>query len=372
MEAPPERLKALRALARDTSYIGHSSSLVRCIFLSDSPSPAVALRLSNVVRALYSGRLRELEALYARHIANADANARPRPAPPIQPQPLSARQRLTSIFGEHWIVLEFDAGNRPELRATTVIGRAMRDALMSAWGSDIPRWLSGHNGDGTPTREPHMAVIPLANVGYPWSDGIWHGLAVVLPRSLEDAWLGAATPEAFANRQRLLGLFRVLAAPSGESGTVQLRLGALGVIQLRLLDAPDQHRLRSLQPRRYMGQRHRWCTVTPIALDRHPKGAEQQLQAAEIVAQCCVRIGLPRPANVLVHKHSAIIGAPSAWPAGGAPRWAGWTRPESLAGRPLIHATLQFQQPVQGPIMLGAGRFFGLGLCLPVGRGDGS
>ena len=34
-----------------------------------------------------------------------------------------------------------------------------------------------------------------------------------------------------------------------------------------------------------------------------------------------------------------------------------------LASRQLTHAVLQFPEPVRGPVLLGAGRFAGLGLC---------
>jgi CRISPR-associated protein Csb2 len=37
--------------------------------------------------------------------------------------------------------------------------------------------------------------------------------------------------------------------------------------------------------------------------------------------------------------------------------------PESLASRQLTHAVLQFPEPVRGPVLLGVGRFAGLGLC---------
>jgi CRISPR-associated protein Csb2 len=38
--------------------------------------------------------------------------------------------------------------------------------------------------------------------------------------------------------------------------------------------------------------------------------------------------------------------------------------------RPQVHACLQFQQAVVGPILLGAGRFLGYGLCKPLWGGD--
>ena len=34
--------------------------------------------------------------------------------------------------------------------------------------------------------------------------------------------------------------------------------------------------------------------------------------------------------------------------------------------RPASHVILEFSEPVQGPVLIGAGRYFGLGLFLPL------
>jgi CRISPR-associated protein Csb2 len=362
-----DRLATLAALARDTSYIGHSSSLVRCAFSRDPPQTN-GLRSCLVTSAPYAGRLLELETLHARHVQTGDAAARPLAATLIHARPVSAPFDRTSVFGRRWIVLAYDTGDRPDVRATASIGRAMRDALMSSWEGQLPEWLSGHAPNGSPSGNPHMSVVSLANAGHRWSDGSWLGLAIVLPRAAEEAWLGAATPEAFANQARFRAALRGLFVNGGEPGIVELRLGFHGRARLRLLEVPEQDK-NSLRPSRYLGSRERWTTVTPIVLDRHPKGPDTRAEATAMIAESCVRIGLPRPEWILVHKHAAAAGAPSAWPAGGAPRWAGWARPGSLATRPLTHATLQWREAVEGPVILGAGRFFGLGLCLPSAEG---
>jgi CRISPR-associated protein Csb2 len=364
---PADCLAALRTLARDTSYIGHSSSVVRCAFHAEAGDIPAHLRPVPAVAAPYRGRLNELKALHDRHRAAADSAARPRR---IQPVPVRATDASpASVFGRNWLVLEYAGGDRPDLRAAVPIGRTMRDAMMSVWGPDIPTWLSGHEADSTPARTPHMAVVPLANAGFAWSDGGWHGLGLVLPAAETPNWLGMDSPRAFANRQRLLGVFRALADGHGDGRLIRLRLGQLGCVRLRLVDAPERHETQSLRPGRYFRPSRRWSTVTPIALDRHPKGPDARAAAAGIIAQACERIGLPRPAHVAVFKHPAMTGVPSAWPPGGAPRWTGWARPGALAGRPLTHATVTFAAPVHGPVILGAGRFFGLGLCLPLEGG---
>jgi CRISPR-associated protein Csb2 len=122
---------------------------------------------------------------------------------------------------------------------------------------------------------------------------------------------------------------------------------------------------RSLDPALYAGPAFVFATVTPIVLDRHLKesGAARQEEAARQIAAACRNIGLPEPVAVVVDKHSAIEGAPSAYASGNAPRWMNWRVPQSLASRQLTHAMIRFAEPVDGPVILGAGRFVGLGLC---------
>jgi CRISPR-associated protein Csb2 len=123
---------------------------------------------------------------------------------------------------------------------------------------------------------------------------------------------------------------------------------------------------RSLDPDPYVGKAQVWASCTPIVLDRHLKatGNEQrEEEIAGLIRQACVNVGLPEPDRVVPAKHSAFEGAPSAYPSGNAPQWIRWRLPESLASRQLTHAAIAFREPVQGPVILGAGRFVGLGLC---------
>jgi CRISPR-associated protein Csb2 len=141
---------------------------------------------------------------------------------------------------------------------------------------------------------------------------------------------------------------------------ISLRLPGGQAWQLRREAMPDA---KSLRQDRYVEEARIWASVTPIALDRHPK-AEGDVEA--IIATACERIGLPQPIHVVAGKHTAIRGAPSARRGAAAPAWTGWRLPAPLTGRRLTHAVIEFAEPVAGPLLLGAGRFVGLGLCLPL------
>lgn len=130
---------------------------------------------------------------------------------------------------------------------------------------------------------------------------------------------------------------------------------------------------RSLDPMPYVGEAEIWATCTPVVLDRHLKETGNEARQAEIeslLRRACANIGLPEPERVVAGKHSALEGAPSAYPSGRAPPWTGWRLPQSLASRQLTHAVLQFRHPVRGPVILGAGRFVGLGLCRAFGTAE--
>ena len=102
--------------------------------------------------------------------------------------------------------------------------------------------------------------------------------------------------------------------------------------------------------------------MTPIALDRHPKadGAAEQC-----IAGACDRIGLPTPETVLIATASAFPKAVAARRARHNAPWTGWRTPRTLEAKRLPHAVVASGHP-------GAGRFVGMGLCLPLDSGASS
>jgi CRISPR-associated protein Csb2 len=105
-----------------------------------------------------------------------------------------------------------------------------------------------------------------------------------------------------------------------------------------------------------------WSTVTPIAYDHHPKAkdkAEYHAEAAGMIRTSCERIGLPPPREVIITPVSSHLGTP---PAHAFPR----LRRKDGTERRHTHAILIFDEPVIGPVLLGAGRYRGYGFCRPM------
>jgi CRISPR-associated protein Csb2 len=339
-EAPSS---VLDAVARDVAHVGHSASLTRCRFRLEPPPPGDR---QPARRRIYAGRLAQLEAAFA-------ADRRPTPGDPVaMPRPVSMPP--TNGFSGDWLALEVTAGAL-DLRAAPLAARILRDAVMSGYGRAglvVPEWVSGHRLDGAPTDRPHLAIVPMAFAGFPHADGALMGFALVPPAEqgslLDDEGFRTA-------------LSRVM-----EVGPDGRRTIAVGRTGLRVAPSLESE-FASLDPARYRRAARVWGTVTPLVLPRHLKSGDAA-EIAALIRLACTHACLPQPEVAVAHKHSAVDGVPAASPGARAPRWIGWRVPDTLASRRLTHAVLRFAEPVAGPVLIGAGRFVGLGLCLPLDR----
>ena len=224
----------------------------------------------------------------------------------------------------------------------------------------IPEVVSGHTPSGAPTRLPHLAIVPLAFAGFPHADGRVLGFALIPP--------GGTTLDRI---EGFRAAFERVAryALNGERRVLTLQ-GPPLTEPLRLTPVPrDGTQKRSLSSEPYLKPSRIWASATPVVLERHLK-RKDDAEMRELVASACENAGLPRPDpdRIRVGKHSAVEGLPSARPLAGEPPWTRWKAPKSLASRQLVHAIIDFGEDVRGPVLLGAGRFTGLGLC----RGMGS
>ncbi len=373
-DAEPDEamLSALQALAHDTAYIGHSASLTRCRFLLDRAALEWGAA-KRPQRGVYQGRLEELRQAYVRFEKSADKKDRPQKGARVPPEP-EAKVARTNLFGDgnRWLILEHVTGDMPDVRACALVAKTLRDTLLSGYRrigleDKIPEVVSGHAVDGAAARAPHLAIIPLTFAGFPYADGHMMGFALIPP-----ADSGIVADGAFRKVMRNLSPVdeergrRILTLTS-KPGTSASSAFSIGLSPT--FEPPADKR--SLDPALYTGSAFVFATVTPIVLDRHLKerGAARQEESAGQIAAACRNIGLPEPEAVVVDKHSAIEGAPSAYPSGNSPRWMNWRLPPSLASRQLTHAVICFAEPIDGPVILGAGRFVGLGLCRPVEGG---
>jgi len=346
------QLAALAALTAHVAYVGSSKSSVTMWIEEHPPAPTLLPSADSstvgdhlVLRVPTPGRLAELVIQYDAGLRPQPGHqqlyrwaalaSRPAPAPPVP-----------SVFGELFIYARTSGAADAEHALT--ITHALRRALLAladehtpaASDSDIPALLHGHGPPGT----PHCAFVALPHVGAPHADGHLLGVAVVFPRVVDAAQRQAVL--------RVLPGLEYVQTPAG-------RFGVASLTQRSLESLPW-----GLEPARWCGPptgATAWTSVTPVLFDRFPRSSRGGILGA---TQALARhAGLPIPIAASAHQASPLIGVPS----------ASAFRVRRTTVDPLryvAHLTITFDRAVQGPILLGAGRFFGLGLFVPYLSGN--
>jgi CRISPR-associated protein Csb2 len=221
----------------------------------------------------------------------------------------------------------------------------------------LPAVLSGHQANGTATQEPHIAFVPLPFVGHPHADASLMGIAIVLPRGI--------APEARRQLFRLVADLETRRRIDSE-GTLSLAPRGGRPLVVRRIDTVDRWTLR---PITWSRPAKRFVTATPIALDRihvnlrsHRPSATKaaSINAQRTISNACLSVGLPEPHAIEISFDPLLVGAEHVRSHGPYPRLTG------RLDKVLLHATMVFREVVRGPVIVGAGRYFGLGLCLPV------
>jgi CRISPR-associated protein Csb2 len=368
---PYDVSSALQRLLSRLVRIGHSSSLVRAALASEIEVQTLAGRVCRfrpderdgelVIRWIGPGQLVRLCQAYDRH---RESEPRVLPAQFVRytvRQEAAAAVPAESLFADDFVTFARVLGPRLPMTSTVGIARQFRRALMSHADNPVHEVISGHRPDGSPSERPHAAIVPLPYVLGRHADGSLIGIAVVLPRD--------AGQEARRAILRAIGSYersyRVDAADDIPS--VQLALGDTGDLWLRRVAWSDDRV--TLDPRTWTRRSRRWATATPIALDRNPGNLHDADpvrrraafdEARATVIEAVSRIGLPVPTEVDVVRSCVLPGStkPRAFPR--------FPFDRSRTQRVLVHARLVFEKPVRGPVLIGAGRYHGLGLCLPV------
>lgn len=332
---PPEIREAIGSLVARVPRLGAASSLVTMDLVTDPPPPTLVPDPAGavVLRVPAPGRLEDLEAWFA-------AGLRPKPGRQVRYGIAggagAGRALPVAAFGE-LIAVSVEGSVTPDVSWALPLAVSLRRALLACADEPVTPLLHGHGGT------PHAAYVALPFVGSRYADdparvlglGIWlpphasdgdqRAVLIALARLARE---GLRTPNP-------LGMFRV--RPAGSEGA-----------------APQ-----TLQRRRWACAARVWASVTPVVFDRFPKPGKAGADAGAVMGAGCAAIGLPQPVEVDISGFSGITGVP--------PARAFHTAPDSFHGRRYIaHVRLRFAEPVRGPILLGAGRHFGMGLFAPL------
>lgn len=285
-----------------------------------------------------------------------------------------------SYFDREMLIFRADG---PKLSVERSLGltRALRDKAMAACPiQPPPEWLSGHAEDGAPSSLPHAAFVSLPFAGSTWADGHIMGLAIVMPKgvSLEES-------------AECLGPL-IVNQTSGTTNAIAFRLWGKDMPDFEVTLCQEPSPPVTLQNNTWTSPARVWNSVLPVVLDRFPKPGKADNRSKwlndvrRIIAKSCERGGLPIPQHIQVSTTAFVKGIPRAVTkqrriragGGGSKRatselgdgFPAFGRSKNQPPRPQLHVQLEFDVPVTGPVIIGAGRFAGYGLCLPARDDD--
>jgi CRISPR-associated protein Csb2 len=217
--------------------------------------------------------------------------------------------------------------------------RRLNEVRPPADAIDVDRTILGHPRDAP---GPRLSVLPLPSIGHAHSDG--HIRRVILAEP--------ADGDGSLCRLLLEALHEHPLEPTSPDDTSALR--EVRLIRLAPADRFLRHYAPSNCPARV------WSSVTPVLLpgydDRkqHRGNHQKRLARAEqLVCKAMAQAGCDVPARIEISR---------------VPWWAGSLhvrdyRPrEKLEHYPRYHVRLIFDQPITGPLAIGAGRHAGFGV----------
>ena len=338
--ATAAHLPGLVRAARAVSAVGHGIDLaIACAALLDELPPVPGVRHAphpggrllavpwpGALDALDERRLRERSRIRASRI-----QIRLEPSPRIQGyrsslEPPPARWEAFALKRRDGGTLALD-GVRAMVVAAMVRHALGQVARRAGLRPGVVSELMGHGGEG------RVRVQPLPSMGHPHADGRLRRVLLTAPADVdEDAWESVAA-----------GL-RGAALEARGGGTAGF-----------LAPLPGADRVLA----RFLGESATWTSATPVVLPgwdsrrgrARPARAVRRLLRHAGVDEALLASAALEPRPRLSQSRHALS----------------YLRPAHLARYPATHLSLAWTSPVRGPLALGAGAGYGLGLLVPVG-----
>jgi CRISPR-associated protein Csb2 len=310
-DTPPGLRDWLVPVAEGVGYLGRPDSPVT-LTLVDIPDETLTRLVPDpegelLLRAPEPNRLNALLRAFAACVC-----------PPLaRPVPYSDGPIIHSPWGDLY-ALRIRHG---QLVQAARLADGLRAAVMHHAPDPLPRLLHGHDVEHADA--DHAAWVALPDVGHTYARGALLGVAMVLPRQADEADRRICT--------EALG-----------------RVTHLGPTPVNRETTREPYP-KGLHRRTWARSSRRWASVTPIVLDRFPKPGRL---VEHLVADSVARSGYPYPSQVDLPL-SPLRGVPV----------AGHFIGRGPGHR--IHACIDFQDRVRGPLLIGRGRYFGLGLLRP-------
>lgn len=239
---------------------------------------------------------------------------------------------------------------RPHVRETLWVADRFKRRAMREYGKnndgEVSENMSGKNKDGSVKRNNHKHAyyLPMDDN----DDGFIDSLTVVSETSF--------TPEELKAMKAVKHVYGSDSQNSIDYGLAYIIHGSTGAFDIPVL-----------------AKAKRWRSVTPYVLNRHTKTKADGRVVDGPKDQILAEIGkrhMPQPAVELYGPTTRMMGTKSTGTYGnGGGKFQAISfkrhRKNSLAGFGAYAICLEFETEVRGPVALGHGSHYGLGLCVP-------
>jgi len=331
-EPEDETLRALQRRAARISYVGCADSPAR-VRVATTRAPADDERQrwlpghgTTAMPVPYEGFLAALDHGYAQE---QEGGVNRRSWIPTEHLTYGGADDDQLVASGELVVLALDrpVSGHKALHVT----ETLRSAVLSLAGDDAPALLHGHGMESDGHLQARYLALPF--VGHDHADGAVRAAAVWLPPDSQEGDVRRV-------RAALLGLR-------------ELRGGAFGVRTCNPVTSRGGTAPWSADARRWSGLPRgstRWRSVTPVVHERHGG-----VDLAE-VRRWFAHAGHPEPASFRTMREPFVVGGIRLRPSQLRPRYG-----QDRFG----HFEITFDEPVAGPLVVGRGRQFGLGLFAP-------
>ncbi|HTT78347.1 MAG TPA: type I-U CRISPR-associated protein Csb2 [Stellaceae bacterium] len=371
--------EAARTVVRRLVVLGtgvdHAVADVR---LATKPPAIEGLVSSTIGASPCKGTLESLAARHKADLARLKTGSLRENRPPVRYRPAapSMGDATHLLFAFRQSTGEGDAPMPIEPEATAIVAQKVRLTLsetilealrnrprgVTASAEEVERLITGR-GAGPSDKMRRVRVSPLPSVGHDHADGLLRRVLVSVPPDFP------IPPES---------IHRALA---GQELEIELAPSRLLKLRLAPIDQRDDGERRMRE--RYLGRARVWRSVSPVVLPgqrsvstsvKTPPMRENQaavqaridarrrLDQRALFERALTHAGLDGIAGFRLRREPFDPHQPRADAAWRLPVGADKGSRVWLFGRPKVHAEITFDEAQAGPVLVGDGRFLGLGL----------
>lgn len=361
---PAELLSAVRPSVRSIHCLGWGiDQVIADAMLANSPSSLFVgecwIPAPHGGRRLRVHRKGSLDALVSRHdrFLNRLIGGDWTPVPPLVAFDQVRYRRDTDPIARPCAVFELldpneDPARYPHAKLIHIAGMVRHLAInaMTDAGADanfVNRVIRGKRDPSSADGHKQISYVPLPSIGHEHADGMIRNIMLVAPIGMD---------RELADLARRIDEHPLQPEVDFDQCESDSRPTGGYRAELRLFNPPNGKFI----DKRYLGTSRSWHTVTPVILPGYDDHKPEK--TIKLIQRALAQSGIEQPCKFEWSALPNFKNCLSAHKYDRNKRHIGYHRPDHLKDYTAVHLRIEFDRPYPGPLTLGAGRHYGLGL----------